>query len=85
MKNRALFTLYAIVLALLISNDGASAQEQEVQKVEIGVHYSSLSINLPGFGGTENAPGVGATNAPSSRNPWRKGQVGERSAAKSQT
>ncbi|MFL6254442.1 MAG: outer membrane beta-barrel protein [Pyrinomonadaceae bacterium] len=60
MKTRALFTLNALVLALLVFNQVASAQEQDVPKVEIGVQYSSLSINLPGFGGTENAPGVGA-------------------------
>lgn len=60
MKTRALFTVNALVLALLVFAEGASAQEQDAPKLEIGVQYSSLSINLPGFGGTENAPGVGA-------------------------
>jgi hypothetical protein len=60
MKTRALFTFNALVLALLVFAAGASAQEQDAPKLEIGVQYSSLSINLPGFGGTENAPGVGA-------------------------
>jgi hypothetical protein len=60
MKTRALFTCNALVLALLVLKQGASAQEQDAPKLEIGVQYSSLSINLPGFGGTENAPGVGA-------------------------
>jgi hypothetical protein len=59
MKTRALFTLNALVLALLVFAGGASAQEQDAPKVEIGVQYSSLSVNLPGFGGTENAVGVG--------------------------
>ena len=60
MNTRALFTLNALVLALLIFDVGASAQEQDAPKFEIGVQYSSLSIDLPGFGGTEHAPGVGA-------------------------
>lgn len=60
MKTRALFTLKALALALLVSTGGASAQEQDAPKFEIGVQYTSLSIDLPGFGGTEHAPGVGA-------------------------
>ena len=60
MKTRSLFALNALVLALLLFDQPARAQEQDAPKVEIGVQYSSLSINLPGFGGTENAPGVGA-------------------------
>ncbi|HEX6184657.1 MAG TPA: outer membrane beta-barrel protein [Pyrinomonadaceae bacterium] len=59
MKTRALFTYAASVLALLLCASGAGAQEQDAPKFEIGVQYSSLSINLPGFRGTENAPGVG--------------------------
>ncbi len=60
MKTRALFTFNALVLVLLLFNQSARAQEMDVPKFEIGVQYSSLSINLPGFGGTEHAPGVGA-------------------------
>lgn len=60
MKTRALFTLNALVLVLLLFNHSARAQEHDAPKVEIGVQYTSLSINLPGFGGTEHAPGVGA-------------------------
>lgn len=60
MKTRALFTCNAFVLALLLFNLSASAQETDAPKLEIGIQYSSLSINLPGVGGTENAPGVGA-------------------------
>jgi outer membrane protein with beta-barrel domain len=60
MKTRALFTCNALALVLLVFNQSASAQEHDAPKFEIGVQYSSLSINLPGFGGTENAPGVGA-------------------------
>jgi hypothetical protein len=60
MKTRALFTLKALVLALLVLTRGASAQETDAPKFDIGVQYSSLSIHLPGFGGTEHAPGVGA-------------------------
>lgn len=61
MKTRALFTLNALVLALLVFNQGVRAQEQDAPKLEIGVQYSSLSVNIPGFfgGGTENAVGVG--------------------------
>jgi hypothetical protein len=59
MKTRALFTFNALVLALLLFSQSASAQEQDAPKFEIGVQYSSLSVNLPGFGGTENAVGVG--------------------------
>src|SRR5215216_5482351 len=59
MKTRALFTLNALALALLVFGQSASAQETDVPKLEIGVQYSSLSIDLPGFGGTEHAPGVG--------------------------
>ena len=55
MKTRALFTLNALVLFLLLLSQGASAQEQDAPKLEVGVQYSSLSINLPGFfsGGTD--------------------------------
>jgi hypothetical protein len=60
MTTRALFTFNALVLLLLALPPGAAAQEGEAPKFEIGVQYSSLSINLPGFGGTEHAPGVGA-------------------------
>jgi hypothetical protein len=60
MKNRALFTSHALIFALLICSNAARAQEHDAPKVEIGVEYSSLSINLPGFGGTENAAGFGA-------------------------
>jgi hypothetical protein len=60
MKTRALFTLNALVLFLLLLGQSASAQERDVPKFEIGVQYSSLSIDLPGFGGTRHAPGVGA-------------------------
>lgn len=61
MKTRALFTLNAAVLFLLLSGPSARAQEQDVPRFEIGVQYSSLSVNIPGFfgGGTENAVGVG--------------------------
>ena len=59
MKTRALFTLHALLLLLLAFGRTASAQEQDVQKLEIGVQYSSLSVNLPVFGGTENAVGFG--------------------------
>jgi hypothetical protein len=60
MKTRALFPFNALVLALLLLNHSARAQEQDAPKFEIGVQYSSLSIDLPGFGGTRHAPGVGA-------------------------
>ncbi len=59
MTTRALFTRTALVLALLACAGGASAQEQDAPKLEIGVQYSSLSIDLPAFGGTEHAVGVG--------------------------
>jgi hypothetical protein len=59
MKTRALFTLNALVLVLLVSAAGASAQEADAPKFEIGIQYSSLSVNLPGFRGTENVVGVG--------------------------
>ncbi len=59
MKTRALFTLNALTFALLACTVAARAQEHDPPKVEIGVQYSSLSVNLPGFRGTENAPGIG--------------------------
>jgi hypothetical protein len=61
MKTRALFTLNAVVLALLLLGQTARAQEQDAPKLEVGVQYSSLSVNIPGFfgGGTETAVGVG--------------------------
>jgi hypothetical protein len=59
MKTRALFTSTTLLLSLLVLTTTARAQERDAPKVEIGVQYTSLSINLPGFGGTENAPGVG--------------------------
>jgi hypothetical protein len=60
MKTCVLFTLNALVLVLLLCNRSARAQEHDAPKFEIGVQYTSLSIDLPGFGGTEHAPGVGA-------------------------
>lgn len=59
MKTRALFTLNALMLCLLVCNQSARAQDDDVPKLEVGVQYSSLSVNLPVFGGTENAVGVG--------------------------
>ncbi|HEX8353533.1 MAG TPA: outer membrane beta-barrel protein [Pyrinomonadaceae bacterium] len=59
MKTRALFALNALIFALLAFPAAARTQEHDPPKVEIGVHYSSLSLSLPGFRGTENAPGVG--------------------------
>jgi hypothetical protein len=59
MKTRALFTFKALVFAVLACASAARAQEQDAPKFEIGVQYTSLSVNLPGFGGTQNAPGVG--------------------------
>ncbi len=62
MKTRALFTFNALVLFLFISGPSARAQEPDAPKFEIGVQYSSLSVNIPGFfggGGTENAVGIG--------------------------
>ncbi|HEX8146636.1 MAG TPA: outer membrane beta-barrel protein [Pyrinomonadaceae bacterium] len=58
-KTRAPFTFNALILLLLASAAGASAQEHDAPKLEIGVQYSSLSVDLPGFGGTETAVGVG--------------------------
>ena len=57
MTTRALFTSNALILILLVS--AAGAQERDAPKVEVGVQYSSLSVNLPVFGGTEHAVGVG--------------------------
>jgi hypothetical protein len=48
------------MLFVLASAAGARAQEADAPKVEIGVQYTSLSINLPVFGGTQNPPGFGA-------------------------
>ena len=59
MKTRALFTLNALALALLLFDQTARAQEQDAPKLEVGVQYSSLSFDLPSFGGTETAVGVG--------------------------
>jgi hypothetical protein len=59
MKSRVLFTINALIFALLICSN-ARAQEHDAPKVEVGVEYSSLSINLPGFRGTENVAGFGA-------------------------
>jgi hypothetical protein len=60
MKTRALFTHAAFVLALLACAPPARAQERDAPKVEIGVQYTSLSINHTPAGGTENAVGFGA-------------------------
>ncbi|MBV8857321.1 MAG: outer membrane beta-barrel protein [Acidobacteria bacterium] len=62
MKTRALFTFNALVLFLLVFNQSARAQDEDVPKLEVGIQYSSLSVNIPGFfggGGTENAVGIG--------------------------
>jgi hypothetical protein len=59
MTTRALFTYTALVL-FIFPAAAARAQERDAPKFEIGVQYSSLSFNLPTFGGTQNAPGVGA-------------------------
>jgi hypothetical protein len=59
MRTRALFTPAAFILALLVFAGAPRAQEREVPKVEIGVQYTSLSVNMPPAGGTENAVGFG--------------------------
>ena len=59
MKTRALFTVNALALALLLFDQTARAQEQDAPKLEVGIQYSSLSFNLPRFGGTETGVGVG--------------------------
>ncbi|MET0621506.1 MAG: outer membrane beta-barrel protein [Pyrinomonadaceae bacterium] len=60
MKTRALFTQAAFVLALLACASPARAQERDAPKVEVGVQYTSLSINHTPAGGTENTVGFGA-------------------------
>ncbi len=60
MRTRAPFTYASLIIFLLALAPAAAAQEREAPKVEFGVQYTSLSINLPGFRGTENAPGFGA-------------------------
>jgi hypothetical protein len=60
MRIRALFTSAAFVLGLLACAPAALAQETDAPKVEIGVQYTSLSINHVPAGGTENAVGFGA-------------------------
>ncbi|HJQ33995.1 MAG TPA: outer membrane beta-barrel protein [Pyrinomonadaceae bacterium] len=60
MTTRALFTYTALILFILAPAAAARAQERDAPKVEIGVQYTSLSFNLPTFGDTQNAPGVGA-------------------------
>jgi hypothetical protein len=59
MNKRALFTSTALIFVLLITSAVARAQEHDVPKVEVGIEYSALSINLPGFRGTENVAGFG--------------------------
>ncbi len=60
MKTRALFTQVALIVALLACAYVARAQERDAPKVEVGVQYTSLSINHTPAGGTENAVGFGA-------------------------
>jgi hypothetical protein len=60
MKTRALGTFTALTVALLSLASAARAQERDAPKLEVGVQFSSLSVNLPGFRGTENAAGFGA-------------------------
>ncbi|HEX8500402.1 MAG TPA: outer membrane beta-barrel protein [Pyrinomonadaceae bacterium] len=60
MRTRAPFTHAACALALLACAHAARAQEHDAPKVEIGVQYTSLSLNLTPSGGTENAVGFGA-------------------------
>lgn len=60
MTTRALFTYTALMLFILASATAARAQESDAPKTEIGVQFSSLSVNLPVFGGTQNPPGFGA-------------------------
>lgn len=49
-----------IILLLTLCAAPARAQERDAPKVEIGVQYTSLSINHTPGGGTENAVGFGA-------------------------
>jgi len=59
MLTRALCACAALTLALLLSPADGRAQEHDAPKLEVGVQFSTLSVNLPGFRGTENAVGVG--------------------------
>ena len=60
MTTRALFTSTALIIFVLATSSAARAQDSEAPKVELGVQFTSLSVNLPVFGGTQNAPGFGA-------------------------
>ncbi|MDT7687339.1 MAG: hypothetical protein QOE46_98 [Acidobacteriota bacterium] len=60
MKSHTLFKSSALIFTLLVFAGGARAQEQDAPKFEIGIQYSSLSVNLPSFRGTENVASFGA-------------------------
>jgi hypothetical protein len=60
MKSHTLVKSSALIFTLLVFAAGARAQEQDAPKYEIGIQYSSLSVNLPSFRGTENNAGFGA-------------------------
>jgi hypothetical protein len=59
MNSRTLFKSIALIFAMLITSAAAHAQEHDAPKVEVGIQFSSLSINLPDFRGTENIAGFG--------------------------
>ncbi|HEX8721262.1 MAG TPA: outer membrane beta-barrel protein [Pyrinomonadaceae bacterium] len=59
MNTRALLAFASLTFLLLSLAPAAAAQERDAPKVEVGIQFTSLSVNLPGFGGTENAAGVG--------------------------
>lgn len=49
-----------VFLAVALAAAAARAQERDAPEVEVGVQYSSLSINLPDSSASENIPAVGA-------------------------
>lgn len=51
--------LVAGLCLLLVMIPDARAQEHDAPKLEVGAHFTSLELTLPGFEGTTTKPGVG--------------------------
>ncbi len=59
MKKRLIPSAFIYVAVCLCCAGGARAQTEDTPKIELGVQFSSLSINEPDFAGTRTEPGFG--------------------------
>ena len=87
-SNSAIFLAMGLKLGVCVAQKSSKSANRIVTLIELVTTPSNPARSNNVFSAVRpvfSAPGVGATEAPSWRSPRRSGQVGESSAAKSQT